>query len=64
MESLQDLPLNIAVKIDEQVAACHEVKLRKWRVTQDIVHGEEDLFPERFADNVKPPGVCEKLPQP
>jgi hypothetical protein len=64
MECLQNLPLDIAVEIDEQIAACHEVELGKGRVAQDVVRGKQDLFPERLADKVKTSRVGEELPQP
>jgi hypothetical protein len=63
MKRLQHLPLNAAVKVNEQVAAAYQVELRKRWVAQDVVRGEENLFPQRFTDGIKAAGVREKLSQ-
>jgi len=38
MESRDHLGLGLRTQIDQQVAAGHEIKARKWRIRQDILN--------------------------
>ena len=52
MEHLQDLALHLAVQVDQQVAARHQVQPRERRVAQDVVLGEQHLLAQRLHDAV------------
>src|SRR5690606_11864802 len=52
VEGRADLLLQLAVEIDEDVAAGDEVDAREGRVLEDVVEGEEDDVPQLLADPV------------
>jgi hypothetical protein len=55
VEDLQHALLRLAVDVDEQVAAAHEVELREGRVAQHVVRREEHRLAQLLSDTVVPP---------
>ena len=52
MEHLQDVVLDFAVEVDQQVAADDQVDLRERRVGQQVVAGEQHLLAHLLAHPV------------
>ena len=64
MEDVEEPRLRLAVQVDEEVAARHEVEPRKRRVLQEIVRREEHHLAHLAAHAVAAVLLHEESPQP
>src|SRR5947209_18087626 len=64
MKRRHDPPLQTGFEIDQQVAATEQVDARERRVAQEILAGENDRLPQRFADAVTAVLIDKESPQP
>ena len=64
MEHLQHFPLNVAIQVDQQIAADDQIDLGKGRIGKQAVLGKQDLFAHFFTDTVVLALLEEILPKP